>query len=244
MDKFSEKDVINYEDGEMEANDIPGFEEALSQRSELQASLKLYRDIKGTLKPSLSPEESDVAFKANLAQFTKEHFKKQKPSAKIIAFSKIWYAAAVLVIGLLVWAPWNKNLYNKYSDTEMISFAERGENDQTVQQKATDAFNSGDYEEAKVLLTSIITKEPNNDMFRYYLGIAQLKSAKASEIDSARSNLTTVAAKESLLKYDAMFFIALSYLKEKDTATCKTWLNRIPEDADVYDKAQALLKDL
>ncbi len=244
MNKFSKQDVINYEDGEMETNDILEFEEALRQHPDLQADLKLYRNIKGTLKPNLAADESDLAFKAILKQFKSQHFKKQKPTAKIIAFSKIWYAAAVLIIGLLVWAPWNKNLYNKYGDTEMISFAERGSNDQTAQQGATDAFNAENYNEAKELLTAIVAKEPNNDMFRYYLGVAQLKADTDNDLDAARANLTTVAAKESLLKYDAMFFIALSYLKEKNKVASKTWLNKIPQDANVYDKAQELLKDL
>lgn len=243
MDKFSKQDVISYADGEMEASEIEAFEIALRDDADLQAELKLYKSVKGTLKSKLAPNQADTEFKETLKQLTQQHFNSAgaKPTAKIFAFSKIWYAAAILVIGLLVWAPWNKNLYNQYADTEMISFAERGNNDQADLQSATDAFNAGKFEEAEKILAPLVTEDPANDMLRYYLGVAQLEEGS---VETARKNLSIVAAKESLLKYDATFYMALSYLKDKNKDECKVWLNKIPEDASSYDKAQELLKDL
>lgn len=246
MNKFSEKDVINYADGQMDADEAKAFEEALVHDHDLQASLKLYKSVRGTLKPALAPDKADDEFKATLTQFTQEHFKQKhnnKPKAKIIAFNKVWYAAAVLVIGLLVWAPWNKNLYNDYADTEMISFAERGNDTQTELLKATEAFNSEKYTEAKEILSPLVDQDPDNDMLRYYLGVAQLKSNE-TDIKISRSNLLIVANKHSLLKHDAAYFIALSYLKQKDKEQCKVWLKKIPKDAGIYDKAQELLKKI
>lgn len=244
MDKFSKQDVINYADGEMDAEVIAEFEEELNRNAELQQDLTLYRSVKSTLKGNLAPDKADEDFKATLNKLTQKHFKTKKPVAKVIAFNKIWYAAAILVIGLLVWAPWNTNLYSKYGDTEMVSFAERGNNTQTELIKATDAYNAERYQEAEDLLSPLVEKDPANDMLRFYLAVAQLKSSTKTSLSIARSNLTTVATKESLLKYDAIFFVALSYLKEKNTEDCKIWLNKIPADADVYEKAQKLLKDL
>ena len=48
----------------------------------------------------------------------------------------------------------------------------------------------------------------------------------------------------SLFKYDAAFYMALSYLKEKNKPGCKEWLNKIPADAGPYSNAQELLKKL
>ncbi|HTN21075.1 MAG TPA: hypothetical protein VL125_11395 [Pelobium sp.] len=239
MDKFSKQDVINYADGEMEASTIKSFEEALREDADLRAELKLYQSVKGTLKSNLAPDKADAEFKATLKQFNQQHFK--KPKAKIIAFSKIWYAAAVLVIGLLIWAPWNKNLYNQYADTEMISFAERGNNDQADLQNATDAFNERNFEEVKKILNPLVQQDSTNDLLRFYLGVAQLET---DSVIIARTNLIKVATKESLLKYDATFYVALSYLKEKNKEQCKVWLHKIPKDAAVYSKAQELLNKL
>lgn len=244
MNKFSEQDVINYADGQMEADEAKAFEEALSRDTALQAGLKLYKSIKGTLQQELAPDKDDADFKATLGQFTQQHFKQKrsKPMAKVLAFSKIWYAAAVLVIGLLIWAPWNNNLYSRYSETEMVSFTERGNDTETLLIEATEAYNAEQYTKAKEILSKLVDEEPDNDMLRYYLGVAQLKSG--GNIKAARSNLTLVANKNSLLKYDAVFFMALSYLKEENKEECRVWLKKIPEEAGVYDKAQELLKAL
>ena len=243
MDKFSKQDVINYADGEMEASEIKAFESALSEDTELQSELKLYESVRGTLKSKLAPDKRDDEFKANLNQFRQQHFgvKDVKPTAKIISFNKLWYAAAILVVGLLIWAPWNKNLYNQYADTEMISFAERGSNNHADLQSATDAFNDGKFEEAAKILAPVVKKDSSNDMLRYYLGVAQLEN---DSVTLGRENLAIVAANQSLLKYDATFYIALSYLKEKNKGECKVWLNKIPKNAANYDKTQELLNDL
>lgn len=245
MSKYSEQDVIHYADGEMDASEAKAFELALREDVSLQADLKLYKSVSASLKASLTPDK-DAQLKATLNQFTQQHFKQkqEKPTAKIIAFSKIWYAAAVLVIGLLVWAPWSNNLYNKYADTEMVSFAERGANTETLLVEATNAYNAEQYSKAQVILSHLVKEDPKNDMLRYYLGVSQLKSDGAGDINEARANLSIVAKNQSLLKYDAMFFMALSYLKEKNNADTKLWLNKIPKDANGYDKAQELLKKL
>ncbi|HEX7365993.1 MAG TPA: hypothetical protein VF273_02800, partial [Pelobium sp.] len=166
MNKFSEKDVINYAEGHMQPDEAHAFEEALANDFALQADLKLYQSVTNTLQTEIAPNKTDIEFKTTLNKFTQAHFKqkKSKPKAKIIAFGKIWYAAAILVIGLLIWAPWNKNLYTKYSKTEMVSFAERGNNTQTDLLKATEAFNAENYNEAKELLAPLVEKDTTNDM--------------------------------------------------------------------------------
>ena len=84
-------------------------------------------------------------------------------------------------------------------------------------------------------------QDSTNDLLRFYLGVAQLET---DSVIIARTNLIKVANKESLLKYDATFYVALSYLKEKNTEQCKVWLHKIPKDAAVYGKAQELLNKL
>ena len=63
-------------------------------------------------------------------------------------------------------------------------------------------------------------------------------------IENARKELMIVYNGVSSFKYDAAFYLALSYLKEKNKADCKNWLNKIPADAGIYNKAQELLKKI
>ncbi len=243
MNKFNTQDIIRYVDGEMDTEERKSFEAEILLDLELKTETKLYQSVKATLKADLGSDAKDQAFKANLKEINQKHFAKnqKKTGAKIIAFSKVWYAAAVLVIGLLIWAPWNTNLYDKYADTQMVSFAERGNNDTQNLQQATDAFNAGKYTDATNILAPLLEKKPEDDMLRFYFAVAELENNKVAV---ARENLSEVYAGESVFKYDAAFYIALSYLKQKNKEECKVWLAKIPADTDVYAKAQKLLKDL
>jgi len=49
---------------------------------------------------------------------------------------------------------------------------------------------------------------------------------------------------ESVYKYDAAYAVAMSYLKEDKKADTKFWLEKIPDGAVQYEKAQQLLKKL
>ena len=76
---------------------------------------------------------------------------------------------------------------------------------------------------------------------QFYYAVALLQNG---DIEKSRAQLNELYNGESLFKYDAAFYMALSYLKEKDKAICREWLNKIPADAGPYSKAQELLKKL
>lgn len=244
MNKFSIQDIIRYSAGEMEAEEKTAFEQAIENDADLKADLKLYQEVNGTLKAKFNPAVDDVAFKTTIKQLNKAYFNsgKQHKPGKIITLSKIWYAAAILILGLLVWAPWNRDLYHQYSgDIEMLSAVERGENNQQELQKATEFFNKKDFNSAKIQLKALLLKQPADDMLRFYYAISLLET---NNLPLARENFTQVYHKESLFKYDAAFYTALSYLKEKDDAKAKEWLLKIPTESDSYQKAQELLAKL
>ena len=47
----------------------------------------------------------------------------------------------------------------------------------------------------------------------------------------------------STFKYEAAFYMALSYLKEKNENKTREWLNKIPVDAAVHQKVKSLEKN-
>ena len=78
-------------------------------------------------------------------------------------------------------------------------------------------------------------------MAMLYCGISLIETGHSEE---ARNYLLKVFNGESVFKYDAGFYIALSYLKEKKEKECIAWLKKIPADASNYDKAQELIQKL
>lgn len=241
MSRFNIKDIIRFLDGEMEEQEREIFQQELDTNEELKTELKLYTEVSSTLKLNLNPDKKDIAFKDNLKHYTGEYFNTKKQKTKIFVIQKYWYAAAILIVALMVWAPWNKNIYQQYAVTEMVSVAERGDNDQQLLSEATDEFNKRDFVKAKEKLKILVAQKPNDDMLKFYYGVSLLET---NEIELARENFNEVYNGESIFKFDAAFYNALSYLKQNDKRAAKEWLNKVDKDADVYEKAQELLSKI
>lgn len=241
MSKFSTQDIIRFLDGEMDEQERQNFQDELNSNESLNEDLKLYLDVSSTLKFNLAPDEKDIVLKSDLEHYNKKYFSGEKPKTKIFAIQRYWYAAAVLILGLLLWAPWNKDLYQQYSGAHMVSVAERGDKDQQLLQNATEEFNKENFAEAKEILKQLVAETPNDDMLKFYYGISLLET---NDLNLARENFNKVFNGESIFKYDAAFYNALGYIKENNKEKAKEWLLKIDKDADVYEKAEELLGKL
>lgn len=245
MSQFNIEDIARYAEGLMEPEEKLLFESTLSSDDELRQQLALYRETHDALQHHFTKDERREELAQTLQQLRGEFFPATASAARVVSFKKYWRSAAAIaaiaVITVFVWQPWQTDLYQQYADTQMISSVERGDGTDSVVQKATIAFNQKEFSVAAPLLQQALAQEPDNSMLQYYLGIALLQSGKE---DKARPVLTQVYNGTSAFKYEAAFYMALSYLKVKDKNNCRQWLQRIPADAGAYPKAQELLKKL
>ena len=238
-------DIISrYIDGEMDAGELKAFEELLQQDAELSNEVTLYKEVNDTLKAKLHPDEQELALHSTLEQMKGDYF---KPQAKVVSFHRSrWLtaaaAAAVIVIAVMVWSPWKQeDLYRQYAAIEMSTVAERGAPDDSLLKKATTDFNAKRFNEAIPALDTLVKSDSANAYTRFFLGIALLEIGQS---ERSRQELNQLFNGNSIFKYDAAFYIALSYMKEKNRAVSKEWLLRIPPDAGIYSKAQELLHRL
>ena len=88
-----------------------------------------------------------------------------------------------------------------------------------------------------MVLGKILKNDPQNSFARYYFGIALLEN---HQTDSSRNGLRQIYNGRSLFRYDAAFYLALSYLKENNKTQCKEWLSRIPAGAGNYHRVREL----
>ena len=249
--KYSFEDIANYVHDLMPAEERQAFEAALGTDPELQQQLALYRDVDTTLQQQFAKDEQREQLQGTLLQMRQEYFGAQPGAqsasqpAKVIPFKRYLSVAvavaAVLIVAMFVWNPWQQNLYEKYAGTQMVAQVERGNHIDTVLQSATTAFNNKEFTEAAVLLAEVVEKEPDNSFATFYFGIALLETNKMAQ---ARPIFTKLFLGESAFKYEAAFYQALSYLKEKNKISAKEWLDKIPQDAPNYNKATELLKKL
>jgi hypothetical protein len=244
MKEFDYDMISRYLDGEMNAVERTAFEEQIEQDADLKNEVALLRDVNETVKMKLYPDENEIALSNTLGDMRAEYFAGQT-KARIVPFRRrlMMAAAAVLIMALIltVWQPWQKDLYKQYADIQMPAAGERGAGSDVQLKQATVYFNNKNFTAAIPLFKTILKDDTQNSFVQYYYAIALLQNG---EIENSRKELDSLYNGTSLFRYDAAYYMALSYLKEKNKTACAVWLNKIPADAEVYIKAQDLLKKL
>ncbi|WP_316817457.1 hypothetical protein [Pedobacter nyackensis] len=243
--------VARYLEGDMELQEKESFEASVQTDTELQDLLAEYKNVHQTLKMKIAPSEMDGQVEATLSSLNQQYFKGEvlaeavvKDAAKVFSikpYLKWMSVAAILVIGLLVWAPWSANLYEKYAVSKEMSVVERGEGDKNNLEIAADFYNAGNFAAASGVLQKEYELKPDNSLAAYYYGVSLVETDR---IEEARTVLTKVFEGESIFKNDAAYYIALSYVKQKNNQEALNWLAKIPLGTSNYDKAQELTKKL
>ncbi|MDR6566654.1 RNA polymerase sigma factor [Chitinophaga ginsengisegetis] len=139
---------------------------------------------------------------------------------------------------LLYVSPWRKNIYRQFASTEMQI---PDIDSLRLPEEAIVQFNHGHFNEAVLLLNKALTANPGNLYARYYRGVALIDQ---NQMESARQDLLTVFNNSSELRYEAAFYMALSYLREGRKQECLEWLLKIPSGAPNYLKVQKLIEEL
>ncbi len=250
MKEFDHDKISRYLDGEMNADETSAFEEQIQMDIDLQKEVELTREVNEILKIKMNTDENEIALLNTLEEFRGKYFagkdSSEKIKVKIVSFSRTRWISAVaavliMVVMLTIWQPWQKNLYEQYASTQMPAITERGESSDSLLKKATLFFNDKKFSSAILLFESILKTDSQNAFVKYYFGIALLQNG---QVENSRAALMEMYNGVSMFRYDAAFYVALGYLKEKNKTTCKEWLNKVPADAGVYNKAQELMKKL
>lgn len=232
--------VARYLEGDMEGGEKAAFEASLQTDAELQELVAQYKDIHQTLKMKIAPDEQDRQVENTLKGMNQQYFKQTK-TVSLKPYLKWLSVAAVLVIGLLVWAPWSSGLYEKYSFSKQMQVAERGADNQAQLSKAAELYNKGDYAAARKILGKEYMFNPQSPLLTYYFAITLIETKQTYE---ARTLLKHLFEGQSVFKYDAAFYAALSLIKEDKKTEAIEWLQKIPQENANYAKAQELIAEL
>jgi hypothetical protein len=238
MDNDSMLQASRYADGEMSGQEQRDFELQLQSDTELRAYVEQYRQANMALRKHFTPDAGLDNLKQTLSNLNQQYF---KPEAKVVSMRPYyrWISgvAAVLIIGLLVFNPWRKSLYEQYGTATTMSVTERGDGGQTNLEKAAAFYNKKQFTDAEKLLAKEYSTNPKNSLAAYYYSITLIEDKQESK---ARTILQTLYKGESVFKYDAAYYIALSYVKQKDKTNARIWLKNIPPGTSNYTKAKEL----
>ena len=240
MANYDKAYIIRYIEGGLAPAEQQQFEAALQNDPALAAELAQARDVMDTLRQRLPHDDTAAALRGTLQQLNREHF---KPAAKIVSFKR-YYAgiAAVAAIAILAVVLWPRgDDMDRWGNTQMLTSSERGDNADTILQQAAVYFNNNQFDKALPLLQKAVAGDSSSSMALFYRGVAQLHT---HAVDAGRQDLERVYAGESVFRYEAAFYIALSYVQQKNTTAAKEWLQKIPAGTAVSEKAIQLGKKL
>lgn len=234
--------TARFVEGDLDEEEVAAYEAQLQTDAALQRHLEDYRRLQQGLQQQLAPDANREALQQTLGKLNRQYFGQETKVISIRPFIK-WASgiAAVMAIGLFIWAPWRGDLYQQYNAPGQMLVAERGAIGETELDKAASFYNDGKYASAKTILEKLYSKDTQNAQLSYYYAQTLLATG---EVEQGRTLLNGVYQGESAFKYDAAYAMAMSYLKTGQKTECKAWLQKIAKGTAHYQKATDLIQKL
>ncbi|WP_134090732.1 hypothetical protein [Olivibacter sp. XZL3] len=227
--------IERYLSGSMTDKERHHFEAELDENEELAQELHFYMYVNRSISECLYHTPTDHR------NFNQGKNKRRQDVSKIKWIALISIGAVLAAMAL--WRPLKSGRLADASTIKMAAINAEGLPVGNKYADIIDLFNEGKYEEALPLLNGALTERPNDLYIRYYRGVTFLN---LKYLGSARRDLLKVYTENAPQMYDAAYYIALSYLEEEDDykESARNWLNKIPEEAPISSKAEALKKML
>ncbi|GAA3645800.1 hypothetical protein [Flavivirga jejuensis] len=233
----------SYLSQELSQDDIITFESRLKNESDFNQAFNTYKELSSFLEHKFKNEADSTAFQNNLKTISNTYFEKHETAKKGVRFKPWQYAmvaSVALLIGIFTFNNFSSPTFSDYNNYETISLTVRGAQDDLLKD-AENAFNNKDFVKAKAVFEKLLVQDDSNKELHLYRGIALLELDEFDEADSLFSKLSKGS---SVYKNKAIWYLALSKLKQKDNGACIKILKTIPEDADAYNEAQKLIHKL
>lgn len=233
MTDVNYENIERYLSGSMTDKERHHFETELDENEDLAQELHFYMYVNQSISECLYHTPIDEL------TFDKINSRRDGNMSKVKWIALI--AIGALLGAMLLWSPWKVYRQIDASSVKMETVNAEG---LPVGNKYADIiqlFNDGKYEEALPLLNGALTEQPNDLYIRYYRGLTFLN---LKYLGSARRDLLKVYTENAPQMYDAAYYIALSYLEEEDDykESAKNWLDKVPQEAPIHTKVEALRK--
>ncbi|MBK8920647.1 MAG: tetratricopeptide repeat protein [Saprospirales bacterium] len=221
----------------------PESEQALRERAAADPDFAREFALRERMQRWLHREPVRQAVAKNLAEIGPDYFTANAARPWRVSWKR-WalLAASFAVFAFAVWffALRQPSLYHRYAQHAPLQFTERGAGD-SPETRAERAFREGRYEEALAALRTVLTDKPGHLTARLYEGICLLELGRPAE---ARAAFAPIAEGTSALQADALWYLAISYLRENDPTRCRETLLRLQAGQEHYQQAQELLRAL
>jgi predicted Zn-dependent protease len=157
---------------------------------------------------------------------------------------RYWWAiaaslAALIAVMWLFYPSADPDLYRRYALHTPPQWTVRSGDNPEAAVRAETAFKRGDYQAALTALEAYAKAKPEDPSIAFYQAVCLIEINRAAE---ARALLQPLATGQSAWRDEARWYLALSWLKEKNMAESGKALSAIQPGEDHYQEASALLK--
>jgi len=231
----------NYITGKMSKIDKEKFEEMLKSDSVLNNDFTIYKSLNSYLEHIISNKSKNDEFENNLNNISNKYFSTTNRSKSSFKLSYLAVAASVLIaFGLFVFNNTLQPVYEDYALHQEISLTVRGNNNELLL-NAEKYFNNSNYDKADLFFTDILKNKTDNKEILLFAAITKIE---VNKFDEAQNILGELAKGSSVYKYEAQWYLALSYLKQNNIEELKIQLMKIKKDSEYHLQAQKLLSDI
>jgi len=245
--------IEKYIKGDLTPEELDAFKSLLKNGKNFADDVNLYKDIESTLTSRANNQEEANKLKNTLENLGKDFIidpNKDEGSNsvkdtsikvfKLQRFSKYLVAASLVLLATIFWLKNENPAYEDFANYEYVDMVVRGNFNKTVV-KAQNAFNIKDYENALKAFNILLENDNSNAEFQLYKAICLVELDKFNEADAIYKKIRNG---KSIYKNKAIWYLALSKLKQKEYASCKKVLKDLPNDAEDFEMAKKLLDKL
>ncbi|MEE9350233.1 MAG: hypothetical protein V3U80_09315 [Flavobacteriaceae bacterium] len=252
MKTFDYLDIEKYLQGELQGQDLELFNQKLNNDADFAEEVSVYKAINNTLSSRAQLHKEENELRNTLEDLGKislkrtnnsQSFTDKKKKTKVFTLSnvsKFLVAASLVMFTSLLFIQKGKPTYNDFATHQSMDLVVRGDS-VSVFSEVQKAFNSKDYVLAENKLQKLTVADKTKVELQLYLGICMLEQDK---FELAEKIFTKIKNGKSVYVNKAIWYLALSKLKQEDYENSTSFAKLIPKDADDYDKAQQLLKKL
>ncbi len=238
--------IDKYLSGDLNAQELQAFEERLQTDSKFAEEVRLRQDMNNYL----INKDKKEAFKNQLDEIGDDFFE-EKPEARIKPIGKssnnlsrwLKVVAAVAAVAVIVYllAP-SPDLYKEFAQHQPIQLTEKSSDQSALITETEKNFNAGNYTQALQTADRLLAIQSDDLQVQMVKSICLIET---KQTQGARGILQPIAEGASAHKIEAQWYLALSWLKEKDVEKTKLALEEIENtDPFFYKKAQRLLSKL
>lgn len=234
MEHLTER-IQDYIEGLLQGKELEDFENQMQQDVDLRNMVNLQREVYQIINQRLNSDEENLRESLFYAENEVRMSKKTHSWRPLMAIAS---AACILLVGYLFFYTSSSTLYDM---PIMQSEVVRGQEAKSDYEQAVELFNNKSYAEAREKLNTLVALEPDVIQYQYYVALTHLGEKKWTE---AIRQLKVIADGESIFKYEAKYYLAISLDKIGEKQEAINVLKEIPQDGKLGEKAHKLLKKL